>query len=541
MKTLQNNIFSKFILLAIMLQAGTVFLFSSTLKVGVYDNSPKIFLDENGKPAGIFIDVINSVCNSNNFEVEYIHGNWDDLVNKLLLGEIDLLPDMSYSLQRDTLFSMTKLSVMSSWLEIFTINNSKSLKSIEDINGLKVGVLSGSIQEQYFDKVVKSDFKIDYQLYGYSSYQASVNALKNNEIDLVVADRFFYFSKLFEDRIFPTGIILRPAELFIAFRKDMDPELINSFDKQISILKNDPKSDYYKSLQKWLNKEYASNIPLSMIIMIIVILAVLIVTSVFAILLRYNVKRKTKELNEKNAELIYAKTKVEESDRLKTAFLQNMSHEIRTPLNGMLGFIQLLKYENINSNMKEEYIRNLETSSIRLFNTISDIIEVSKIQTGQVKCELSTFVFNDTIQMCAEYFRRQAFEKDLNYNLICKSDQEINIRTDRIKLESIINNLINNAIKFTNEGTISIEYGVVDSKLYISVSDTGIGIPKDKQYMIFESFIQGDTGLSRPYEGSGLGLSIVKYYVDIIGGKISLDSKPGIGSKFTIELPRETN
>jgi len=238
------------------------------------------------------------------------------------------------------------------------------------------------------------------------------------------------------------------------------------------------------------------------------------------------------------AELIEAKERAEESDKLKSAFLANLSHEIRTPMNGILGFTQLLKTAELSSEDTNEYLNIIETSTKRLLNIINDLVDISKIDAGQVKINLSSFNINDIIKYLYSFFKPIVEKKEIDfffkYDL---PDSESFINSDSEKLTAILTNLLNNAIKFSFYGSIEFGYVKKENFLEFFVKDNGIGIAKEKQEIIFKSFVQEDTSLSRSYEGAGLGLSIAKSYIELLGGKIWVESDLGKGAKFFFTIP----
>ncbi len=241
---------------------------------------------------------------------------------------------------------------------------------------------------------------------------------------------------------------------------------------------------------------------------------------------------------EKEQYLIDAKEKAEESARLKSAFLANMSHEIRTPMNGILGFLDLLKESNLTEENKLAYISIVTKSGNRLLDTINDIIEISKIETGEMQVNISSVNIPELLAYHHGFFRQQTEQKGLIFNLSNKLPKElVSCMTDRIKLESIITNLLKNAIKFTVKGTIDLGCYLDGNNIVFSVKDTGIGIPADRVDVIFDRFVQADLSNSRPHEGSGLGLSIVKAYLKMLNGKIWVESEPGKGSLFCFSIP----
>jgi len=239
-------------------------------------------------------------------------------------------------------------------------------------------------------------------------------------------------------------------------------------------------------------------------------------------------------------ELIKAKEKAEESDRLKSAFLANMSHEIRTPMNGILGFTELLKEPDLKDEEVRDYVRIIEESGYRMLDTINDLIDISTIETGQVKIVISEINLHEQFSYLYHFFKPQADRKGLVFKLHDNSKNNRNhIMTDKDKFYRIMNNLIKNAIKYTDSGQIDFGYEIGEGQVVLFVKDTGIGIPEEKQDMIFDRFVQADLSLTKPYEGSGLGLTITKAYVEMLKGNIRVESGTGIGSAFYITIPCE--
>ncbi len=241
-------------------------------------------------------------------------------------------------------------------------------------------------------------------------------------------------------------------------------------------------------------------------------------------------------------ELIIAKQKAEESDRLKTEFINNMSHEIRTPLNGILGFSNLLNNKNLSKEKKEHFTNIILSSGNQLLRIIDDILEISRLKTKQVKLEEKQLILNDLLIELFSSFVTKAKEKKIQlYFKKRLSDQDSTILADEYKLNKIIFTLLENAIKFTNEGFIEFGYYLKTdcepTKLEIYIKDTGIGIKKENQKSIFERFSQEDKGLSRSSGGLGLGLSIAKENVELLCGSISIESEKNKGSTFFVTIP----
>ena len=251
-------------------------------------------------------------------------------------------------------------------------------------------------------------------------------------------------------------------------------------------------------------------------------------------------------------ELIKAKEHAEESDRLKSAFLANMSHEIRTPMNGILGFADLLKEPGLTGEEQQKYIRIIEKSGARMLNIINDIVEISKIESGQMDVVIKESDINEQIEFLNTFFKPEVEAKGMTISFKTPLPANVaTILTDREKLYAILTNLVKNAIKYTNNGSIEFGYDIVEAKhasslppvtptLQFYVKDTGIGIPKDRQEAIFERFIQADIADTRAFQGAGLGLSISKAYVEMLGGKMWVESEEEKGSVFYFTIPYNT-
>ena len=237
-------------------------------------------------------------------------------------------------------------------------------------------------------------------------------------------------------------------------------------------------------------------------------------------------------------EIILAKEKAEESDRLKTAFLHNISHEIRTPLNAIVGFSSILGKQDLTADKKRDYINIINTSNSQLLSIISGIIALATLEAGQEHINETETDINKLLSEVYDQFllRHIPPEIILKYHTELAGDHAL-ILTDPLKLTQIMINLVDNALKFTGNGNVDFGCKLVDGSLLFFVEDTGIGIPEEMHEIIFERFRQIDNSPTRKYGGSGLGLALTKGYVELLGGKIQLRSEPGKGSFFGIKLP----
>jgi PAS domain S-box-containing protein len=241
-------------------------------------------------------------------------------------------------------------------------------------------------------------------------------------------------------------------------------------------------------------------------------------------------------------DLIAAKEKAEESDRLKTAFLHNISHEIRTPMNAIVGFSEFLEDPDLLPELRKQYVDIIVMSSNHLLSIITDIISIATIEAGQEKINETETRLNSTLELIQKQFLLRAEKQNIILNLLPNlPDTDFKILTDETKLVQILSNLIGNALKFTHKGHVDVGCEIFkmqnSESVKFSVEDTGIGIPSEMQDEIFKRFRQVENEATRQFGGSGLGLAITKAYVELLGGKIWVESEEGKGSKFYFTIP----
>ncbi|MEX1055471.1 MAG: ATP-binding protein, partial [Rhodothermales bacterium] len=241
------------------------------------------------------------------------------------------------------------------------------------------------------------------------------------------------------------------------------------------------------------------------------------------------------EQKQYEAELLAAKDRAEELSRLKTAFLTNMSHEIRTPLTGILGFAKVLEEELPDE--QREFAHLIRISGDRLLNTLNSILDLARLEAGEMTISPHDLDVVDEVEEAATVFHAVARKKQIqfavNYHLA-----KMPARIDRNILNIILNNLVGNAIKFTDEGHVRVDLDATEDVIFLSVSDTGVGIDSKFLPHLFDEFKQESDGLTRSYEGSGLGLSITRRLVHLVNGEINVESAKGKGSRFAVTIPR---
>lgn len=252
------------------------------------------------------------------------------------------------------------------------------------------------------------------------------------------------------------------------------------------------------------------------------------------------VKEDITEKKKIREELIEAKENAEESDRLKTAFINNISHEIRTPLNSILGFGQILAESGLSRDLRMRYLDIVKASSQRLMQTVADYVDISMLVSGTQKIYIKAFVLDDLITEVLEYTTELRNEKPIEiYTSLPGEIKHLIVHSDKAQLARVLKILAENAVKFSQEGSITIGCKMSGNRLRFFVKDTGLGIARKNLQRIFDAFWQEDASNTRAYEGSGLGLSIARGLVELMGGSIVVDSEAGKGSVFSFDIPCE--
>ncbi len=682
-------------LMLTVLCAGPVLSLSArTVRVGVYDNNPKIGLSAAGEVQGIFADLIEDIAAAEGWRIEYVHGTWAEGLDRLNRGEIDLMPDVASTPSRLRQFTLHQEPVLSDWFQIYTRRMS-GVRSLVDLHGKRVSVLERSIQQEAFEKII-AGFDLQITLLPFPDYRAAFSAVADGRSDAVIVNRFYGTAHLREHPLEDTAIIFSPTRLFFAARNPgADVTLLDALDRHLARLKKDPESVYYRSLRRWTSERTAFALPV-WLKTVIALVCVLLLSSLFwSIELKRQVRLQTRDLARRNRELqdlneqkeqterklaqyhreleamvasrtaeveaaneqltaifqtanvgiavlrnravvrcnprleemfgyapgemegspthpwytnetdyetvgrdvrnaiwsgkVYrglvryrrkdgslfwasltdraldvrdtekglvtviedvtaereaaeslrrALEQAEAADRLKSAFLATMSHELRTPLNSIIGFSGILLQERVGP-LNPEQRKQLDMvrgSSRHLLALINDILDISKIEAGQLDLRIEPFDVCASAAQTARLIQPLAEKKGLALRTDLP-EQPVLLNSDQRRFEQILLNLLNNAVKFTERGSVTLSVRPCGDTLRIAVADTGIGIRPADLDSLFKPFRQIDTGLSRQYEGTGLGLAICRRLAEKMGGTMSVTSEWGQGSVFTCTLP----
>lgn len=543
-------LFSMFFLLVLWPGVSPVFAGTQSVRVGIYENPPKVFIDESGRPSGIFVDIIEHIARIENWDIQYVSGTWSEGLERLSKGETDLMPDVAYSAEREKKFSFHKIPVLSSWSQIYSAKGVK-IQSILDLDKKRVAFLEGSVQQESFLRLT-GGFGIHISFLPVPDYKTMFEVISKGGADAGITNRFYGLMHARKAGLEDTSVVFEPANLFFAAGIGANQQLLDKIDMHLSDLKQDSQSIYYRSLNRWTSEKVRFEVPFWLQILGIALGTGLVMSIAGAMFLKYQVNVRTRELRlinqemeeriiERTSELAAAMEKAREADRIKSAFLATMSHELRTPLNSIIGFTGVM-LQGLAGPLNPEQHKQMgmvQNSARHLLSLINDVLDISKIESGQLNLAQDSFDLRSSIEKIVKIVSPMADKKELELEVDISENTGF-IKTDQRRLEQIILNLLNNAVKFTDKGHVSISCRMENNNYIMSFSDTGIGIKAEDISGLFQPFHQIDTGLARKHEGTGLGLSICAKLVEMMGGSINVESSPEHGSVFTVHIPVNT-
>ncbi len=533
------------------------------VRAGIYENNPKIFTDAKGKAAGFWPDILNFIAEEEGWEINWVHGTWQESLERLTNNEIDVMPDVAFTEERKNIYTFSDEAVYTSWTQIYTRKDTDIL-SILDLEGKIISVLKGSVNVEGPEgiKQLVQAFDINCIFIEVDSYNAVFDLVKSGVADAGVTSKDFGYHYQDEFNLKDTPIIFQPSRLYFAFpqNSNLTPLLIEKIDTSIRKMKQDSDSIYHRSLRRWFAQEPIEKfaIPGWLIWLLVSIAGIALILATFGLILRSQVRSRTRELtgeitrrkqveNELRQyeghleELVKKRTaELEQANLHKSQFLANMSHELRTPLNSIIGYTKLMldgMEGDINTEQKED-LQIVYDNSKHLLSLINDLLDLSKIESGKFEILKETFHINELISKIIPGMDKLARDKGLELSYVV-SPGMTKIYADKNKTKQVLFNLLGNAVKFTQKGRVCLEISENESEFVFSVQDTGIGIAKEDINVLFTSYKQVGPARLDGSEGTGLGLVISKQFIEKQGGKIWVESVLGQGSKFIFTLPKQ--
>ncbi len=492
--------------------------------------APVEFVNESGEYSGISRDYIEQLEKLLAIRFEVIKtDSWIGTMEKIQTGAIDLLPAITPTEQRQEYLDFTE-RYLSLPIMLFADQDAEYIDRLSDLLGKKVAVVK---QYATDDFLTLNHPELD--LVRVANTSEGLSMVANGEVTAFVGNMVttgFYLGKLGYSQIKIAGETPYRLKVSMAVNKDKIM-LLSIMNKAIAAISEDQRVLIYR---RWVALKYEHGFDYSLLWKVLAVVAVVFILFSYW---NWRLKKLQENLEHVNEDLQNANIKLRELDRLKSMFIASVSHELRTPLNSIIGFSGMMKqgaFGNLNDKY-QDYISRINKSGQHLLGLITDIIDISKIESGRVDVELSDFLLGEIVNEGVETIRKQAEDKGLVLEV--EMPEGISMSTDRRRLFQCVLNFLSNAMKFTEQGRISIVVKAENDDILINVRDTGIGIGTDDQSLLFEAFERVDTHLRVKAGGTGLGLYLTKKIAEeLLQGEVGMESKEGEGSLFWIRVPK---
>ncbi len=507
---------------------------NSVIRLGVDPNFvPFEFIDKDDVYKGITADYLSLISKKTGLEFEVVKGiTWPEAYTMALSSSVDVLPAISKTENRELHFLFSQPYYYFKRV-IVTRDTETAISGIEDLDKSSVAVQKNSSHHSYLLSYPNINLNL------YDSVESALTAVANGTEKAFVGNLATTNYLIGSNGISNLKFIAFEAEkqqaLYFAVRKDW-PELVSILNKAADTITEEEKIAINN---KWINLESEMNYgPLIRILSVIgILIAIIIAVSFYWIVI---LKKEVKKRELIQVDLEKAKQEAEDANEFKSSFMARMSHEIRTPLNAITGMAYLLKKTEI-SLTQSMYIDRITQASSNMLSIINDLLDFSKIEAGKVELEITSFDMDQVIQHVVNIISYKIEEQEIGFKLSKDPLVPNWFFGDSKRIEQILLNVLNNSAKFTSTGEVSLDIKLVAKEndkyhLAFSVQDTGIGMTEDQVKNLFVPFTQGDSSINRRFGGSGLGLSIVKNLVEMMGGRIKAYSTLGEGSTFIIYL-----
>ena len=525
------------------------------LKVGLRRDWPPFEFEQDGRAAGLVVDLINRVEEDMDFRFQRVQVDSRSSAEDLLKsGEVDIIPGMSRTPRTEQEFLFTRAYVTVP-IALATRDTGRFIGDLREVRDERVGVVNRQASHDY---LLINHPEID--LYPQSTVEEGLLALSNGDLDVMVTHIpavSYTVARLGLSNLRITSVTPYEYDLRLAVRKS-SPELHRLLNKALNNL---PDSETEEVYNRWIDLDIEQRTDYTVVRRIVLIAIVVVLMFLYwnrklslevdeRIRSENALRRSEDELRAAKLEAERLARQAEAASRSKSEFLANMSHEIRTPMNAVIGYSDLL-YNSVKDPQQRNYLNAIRAGSRSLLMLINDILDLSRIEAGKMRLDFTPVSIRRLLSDVRHIFDLRATEQGISLEVSVVSGMPDAMILDETRLRQVLFNLVGNAIKFTHEGEVTVrasaeelEHSGRESgetrhyRLVITVTDTGVGIAPDQQERIFDAFEQQEGQSSRRYGGTGLGLAISRKLVEMMGGKLTVESEQNKGSTFTVILPR---
>jgi len=515
------------------------------IRVGVYENSPKVFTGEKGEPQGIFVDILEEVARREGWQVEFVPGTWQEGLNRLQNREIDLMPDVSYLEERDLIFDYNKVPALSDWFQVYR-HRDEEMGSLLELEGKRVGVLSGSIQEKVFTGMTGA-FGLDVPVVPYSDYEAMFRDLAAGSTSAAITNRFYGTANAGRFGVEETGVVFHPNSLFFAAPEGMNADLLAALDVHLEEMKKDPASAYFRTLRRWTGEEPELKFPAYLGWVLAALTSGMLLFFAASAILREQVKARTAELRQKAsdlekalAELKRAQAEAIERERLHTLgqMASGIAHDFNNILTPIIGYSELLVLRPEKIADREDVLKRLKIMH-RAAHDGTKIVErmrefyKAREDGGERQPVDVNAILQEVIALARPRWEKQAQAANVQIGVETVFAKIPRVLSDPTEMREMFMNLLFNAVDAMPEGgrvTLSTEQG--EGTVAVSMKDTGTGMTEEVRQNCLQPFFT-----TKGAKGTGIGLAMVNSTMSKFGGTLEIESAPGEGTTFLITFP----
>lgn len=513
-----------------------------TVRIGVYDNPPKVKMGSDNVPRGIFVDIIEHIAERETWETQYIYGSWQEGLQRLKDGNIDLMPDVAFSAAREEHFSFHKLAVQHSWLQVFSATGT-DIQTFSDLQGKTIAVLEGGIQQAVCDEI-RENLGLQFNVVTQPDYQGTIQQVKSGQADAILAGRFYEFHRGEEGPLIPTPMVFNPSALFFATSKGNNLDLLNAIDMHLAKMIDDPQSVYYQSLTYWLDKRPEMFLPQFVLWSVASIAGILFFVFIWSLALRRQVTRRTEDLIKNNAilqktlqELKLAQDEAIKNERLYAFGLlaNGTAHDFNNLLFPIKGYAELILSDPEVLEDKETVRQSVEAINSAAAHGTEIVRRMQRFVRSTENPEPKSWIdTNAIIREVAEIGNRRLQSGKSPIKLVLNLGSDCEITGRKSSLHEMLLNLFLNATDAMQEGgLLEISTRNTDGTVRLTIKDDGIGMTKEVIDKCREPFFT-----SKGDKGTGMGLTMVNNIVAEHDGHLEIESTVGSGARFTMTFPR---
>ncbi len=500
--------------------------------VVLYENPPLIILDGASRPAGIVPEFLRSLeVGPDGMDFDFVEATFPEAMAMIQDGRADILPGVARTYERSEFMDFSKEPLMRNRAVVFR-GPDVVVSTVEDLHGQRVALLRDDVHAAAFLNLV-GIYGLKVDVTEVETYSSAVELMRTGAVDLAVLNQLFAGNMSRDNKVVSTLISFNPIEIRMGYRKGLSPDFLGRMDRELLAQREDPESPLNRALFRYLSPSRHIDVPSWVWFLVLLLVLVLIAALFFNRLLRREVARQTEELRAE-------RDRAQAADRAKAHFLNNVSHEIRTPLNGILGFCQLLESSEDLTPEDRESLGAVVESGHRLESVLGAILHYSSVVASPRRRFDDEVLFDAMAEEVVEILCLRLDFPPESFRLSVADVAGKIFLSDRNAWFLIIEGLMANAVRFGKGAPVEVRMRTIEREdgdilLHLDVVDGGDGIPESFRERVFLPFEQVDYSLTREFEGLGLGLSLVRAHVDLLGGRMGMEDEPEGGFRVWVE------